>query len=1128
MRCSWMLILAFVCVELNLARPVKGQSWEWFYLSVSLEEAQLTDIFQEIESRTDFVFLYGRDVIQHKKTYSLQHKHASVKTILADLAHQVGMQMSLADFTIVAKLNPRKEPIIRVKTDSLRVITGSVTEAETGAPLVGATIQIKNYNRGVLSDESGKFELPIPDEAETLVISYIGYARQEINITERSTYDIALTPSMAALEEVVVIGYGNEEKRDLTTAVSSIESEDIADQPVAGFDEAILGKLAGVQVVSTSGAPGNTGEIRIRGIGTLTAGIEPLIVLDGIPLSEGIGLSTINTADIASIDILKDASAASIYGSRGANGVILVTTKSGTYNERPEISLNVYGGFQEVSKTVDLMDAYEMARYVAAGRNNAWVNLDPEVNAANDPNSVRDDRYKIPEYMLPYLEGTPGLTNTDWQDELFRTAPIQNYQLSLSGGGNAVRYYASGNYFNQKGIIQNTDFERFSLRFNMDARLADKLKLGMALNPSRSTSNLTNPGGHWQNGVVIGTFFAQPFFPVNNPDGSFQLTDMLGAVIEDRAFLRAVQNPVAIANMEERLQTESRMIGSLFLEYELLAGLFFKTNLGLDFLDRRLEFFRPSSLGFYNSLPPSVSEGSLNENEITNWLIENTITYKKNIGKHNFSVLGGYTYQQANIDLSQIQANNFQDDRVRTLNAGNILPNGTFSRSAEWTLISYLGRVTYDFEGKYLISSSIRRDGSSRFGDDSKWGIFPAVSAGWRISEEPFFKAELFDELKLRSSWGLTGNNQIGNFASQSLLTSTNYILNGQLVNGLSPATLPNDELSWETTEMFDIGLDMSFWGGKLFVTADYFESTTQDLLLNVPVPASSGYTSSISNFGEVENKGVELLLGSRVNIGEVSIRSSFNISTVRNEVLALGPDQDQIIDGGVFITRVGEPISSYYGYRTLGVFTSEEQLESFPTQAGAQVGSYRFEDFNGDGEITVDDRQIIGSPWPDYTFGLSSEVAWKGFDLSFTLQGVQGFDVYLNNAFTYYQHEGWTNVHRDLLQGVDDPMNSEFAWPNIDTGESLWQSSTQKFADGSYVRLRNLTFGYSLPTNIINRLGMNNFRIYLSGQNVFTLTDYPGFNPEVDDEETTLQTGKAWNEYAIPRIFTLGINTTF
>lgn len=1130
MRCSWMLLLVWVCITAALAKPANGQSWDWYYVSVSLEETKLIDIFEEIESKTDFVFLYGKDVIKHSKRYSLTHESVSVKTVLEDLADQVGMQLSLADFTITAKLLPREEESqLIIASEPLPIVTGTVKDAETDEPLVGASIRVKGMNIGVLSDDQGNFELNVPDEAGAIIVSYIGYVSQEIPVEDQTMLNISLKPNMSALAEVVVIGYGNEERRDLTTAVSSVGSEDIDDQPVAGFDEALIGKMAGVHIAATSGAPGNTGEIRIRGIGTLTAGIEPLIVLDGIPLSEGVGLSTINPADIESIDVLKDASAASIYGSRGANGVIIVTTKSGTYRGRPEMNFNAYGGIQEVSQTVELMDAYEMARYVAAGRNNAWVNLDPANHSASDPNAVRDDRYKIPDYMQPYLEGQPGLTNTDWQDELFRTAPIQNYQLSVRGGGESFKYYASGNYFNQEGIIQNTDFERFSLRLNMDAYLTDQIKMGISLNPSRSTSNLTNPGGHWQNGVVIGTFFAQPFFPVYNSDGSFELTQMLGSVIQDRAFLRAVQNPVAIANMEERLQTESRMIGRIYLDYELLEGLTFQTSWGLDFTDRRLEFFRPAALGFYNNLPPGISAGSLHENEITNWLTENTLTYQKRFGSdHHFTALAGYTFQKAEIDQSQIGANNFQDDRIRTLNAGNILPNETFSRAAEWSLISYIGRVSYDFRGKYLISTSVRRDGSSRFGDNSKWGVFPSVSAGWRISEEGFFNTSQINELKLRASWGLTGNNQIGNFASQSLLTATNYVIEGQLRNGLSPSTLPNESLSWETTEMLDIGLDAEFFEGKLFFTADYFQSTTTDLLLNVPVPASAGYTSSISNFGEVENTGWEFLLGSRVNLGSLSIRSSINLSTVMNEVVALGPDQDQIISGGVFITRVGEPISSYYGYRTIGVFTSAEQLESLPSQAGAKLGSYIFEDANGDGTINGDDRQIIGSPWPDYTFGISTELGFRGFDLSFNLQGVQGYDVYLNNAFTYYQHEAWTNVHRDLLQGVDDPMNSEYAWPNIDTGESLWQSSTQKFADASYVRLRNLTLGYTFPDDMLSVLGIDKFRIYLSGQNVFTLTDYPGFNPEVDDEETTLQTGKAWNEYAIPRTFTIGVNTSF
>ena len=602
---------------------------------------------------------------------------------------------------------------------------------------------------------------------------------------------------------------------------------------------------------------------------------------------------------------------------------------------------------------------------------------------------------------------------------------------------------------------------------------------------------------------------------------------MLGAVIEDPQFRRAVQNPLAIARMEDRVQENFRLIGSFNTQIDLWPGLTFNTNFGVDYADSELSFFRPAGLGFYNNLPPAVSEGSLSNDKSISWLSENTLSYQKTFGeRHNLSFLAGYTYQQADFSFSQIAANNFPNDNITTLNAGNIIVDNTFSRESAWTLISYLGRLSYDFANKYYFTASIRRDGSSRFGDDSKWGIFPSFSGAWRISQESFLQNQnLFSELKLRASWGQSGNNQIGDFASKSLLRSTNYILGNELVNGLSPATLPNNVLTWETTDMINVGLDVSFWDELIYLNLDYFVANTNDLLLNVPIPASAGYTNSISNFGEVKNRGFELMIGSRTNIGDLQWDGAINFSTIRNEVVALGPDQDQLIDGGVFITKVGEPVSSYFGYVVDGVFTSENQLESTPHHPAAKVGSYIYRDINGDEMITSDDRQIIGNPWPDFTFGFNSRFQYRNFDLSFQLQGVQGYDVYLNNAFTYFNHEAWTNMHRDLLAGVNDPQNSSYAWPNIDPGESLWQSSTQKFADASFVRLRNLTLGYTIPEAFT---GFAPIRIYGSAQNLFTITDYPGYNPEVDDEATTLQIGKAWSEYPLPKSYVLGINLTF
>ena len=1102
-------------------------------ISLDFENEDVKNVLQYITDQAGLTLAYNSTVWDEGEKVTLIAKEIPVLEALFAAIENTSLSFKLTSFgqLIVARsFQPVTSDIAREPVAS-HIVSGVVFSGEDNMPLPGVNILVKGSVIGTTTNASGAYTIDTATPQDTLVFSYVGYITQEVLVEGRSQIDVVMDVDAIQFDELVVIGYGERAREEVTGSIASVDNDQLENTPNTGFDQAIAGLLPGVRSVQVSGAPGENADIRIRGISTLTAGVDPLIVLDGVPLAEGVNLSIINPNDIASIDVLKDAAATAIYGSRGANGVLLITTKNGEYGQAPQFSFSTYQGIQSVSQTVDLMDAYEMAQYIAASRNNAWINLDPVNHSASDPNDVRDDRYKIPDYVQPYLSGTPGLTNTDWQDAIFRNAPSQNYQLSMSGSGARSRYYLSGNYTDQQGVIENTDFERYSLRGNMEMQLSSRLKVGINVQGAVSNGNLTNPGGHWQNGVVIGTFFAQPFFPVYNTDGSLQLTDMLGAVIDDRAFRRAVQNPVAIANMEVRTRDEFRVIGSGFAELDLGYGLTFKSSFGLDRSDIEGTFFRPAGLGFYNNLPPATSAGSLDNRTLFSWLTENTLSYNRMIGQgHNLNVLAGYTYQEANLDWSQIEAQDFQNDRVQTLNSGVIQVANTFSRASSWSLISLIGRVSYDYQSRYLLTASLRRDGSSRFGSDSRWALFPAVSVAWRAGQEPFMRSiNGLDELKFRASFGETGNNQIGDFASKSLLTSANYVVDGELLSGLAPGSLPNDQLSWETTTMFNLGVDVELFDRRLAMTFDYYDAETNDLLLQVPVPASSGYTSSLTNIGRVSNKGLEFLVRGNVNLGPVVWEPSFNIATNRNEVLELGPDQEQIISGGVFVTRVGEPIASHFGYNVIGVFQSEEQLASTPSHPRARVGSYIYEDINGDGTITADDRTILGDNFPDFTYGFSSRFTFNGFDLNAIFQGVEGNQVYLNNAFTYYNIEAWTNMHRDLLQAIEDPTNSIYAQPNIDQGETLWQSSNLKFADASFLRLRTLTLGYTLPQHWLRSVRVDQLRIYLTGQNLFTSTDYPGYNPDVsDDNGTVLQLGRAWSEYPLARTYTFGLDVRF
>ena len=1102
-------------------------------ISLDVKDADVKTVLEHITEKAGLTLAYNSAIWDKAETVTLKVDEVPVLDALFAAIKNTTLSFRLSSFgqlLISRTAKPLATDVAR-EPRSLHTVSGVVRSGEDNLPLPGVNILVKGSVIGSSANENGEYTIETATPRDTLIFSYVGFVTQEVYVEGRSQIDVVLEVDSYQFDELVVIGYGERAREEITGSISSVDTEQLQNTPNVGFDQAIAGLLPGVRSVQVSGAPGENADIRIRGISSLTAGVEPLVVLDGVPLTEGGSLSIINPNDIQSIDVLKDAAATAIYGSRGANGVLLITTKKGEYGQAPQFSFSTYQGVQSVSQTVDLMDAYEMAQYIAASRNNGWINLDPANHSANDPNEVRDARYQIPDYVQPYLDGTQGLTNTDWQDAIFRNAPTQNYQLSMSGSGAQSRYYLSGNYTDQQGIIEDTDFERYGLRGNMEMQLSSRLKVGLNAQAAVASRNLTNPGGHWQNGVVIGTFFAQPFFTVYDPDGSFQLTEMLGAVIDDRAFRRAVQNPVAIANMEERTRDEFSVIGGGFAELDLGYGLMLKSSFGLDRSDIEGTFFRPAGLGFYNNLPPATSAGSLENRTVFSWLSENTLSYDKLFaGDHNVNILAGFTYQEADIDWSQIEAQEFQNDRVRTLNAGVIQVANTFSRSSSWSLISFIGRVSYDFQSRYLLTASLRQDGSSRFGSDSRWALFPAVSVAWRVGQESFMRSvEGLDELKFRASYGETGNNQIGDFASKSLLTSANYVLGDELVSGLAPGSLPNDQLSWETTTMLNLGVDIELFNRRLAMTFDYYDAETEDLLLQVPVPASSGYTSSLTNIGKVSNTGVEFLVQANLNLGPVSWEPSFNIASNKNEVLELGPDQEQIISGGVFVTRVGEPIASHFGYNVIGVFQSEEELASTPSHQRARVGSYIYEDVNGDGMISADDRTILGDNFPDFTYGFSSRFGFKGIDLTAVFQGVEGNQVYLNNAFTYYNIEAWTNMHRDLLQAIEDPVNSIYAQPNIDQGETLWQSSNLKFADASFLRLRTLTLGYSLPQQWLQSARVDQFRIYVTGQNLFTSTEYPGYNPDVsDDNGTVLQLGRAWSEYPLARTYTFGIDVRF
>ncbi len=1152
MRCSWMVVVSLIGLNLSLAEPVKGQSWEWIYADISMNDASIIDVFDSLTSKTGYAFLYSPEVKAHKGKYSLNYDNTSVKEILQDLADQAGMKLTLVDWTVVANLMPRKEGELKhvQLSTKARILTGVVMDV-SGDPLSNATVRVKGYpNLGTFTNAEGRFEINVPDEAEVLLVSFVGYQTQELTIGEKLTFNIVLEESLTQIGEVVVIGYGTTSRQNLTTAISKIGNDQIKDQPVTSFDEALAGRLPGVDISMANGAPGGGVNINIRGISAITSGTAPLIVVDGVPLSNSLDggfaqgrardgnfdseyalnpLSTINPNDIESIEVLKDAASAAIYGSRGSNGVILITTKKGSYQNAPKVNFNAYWGTQSLAKKVDVMNAQEFANYSELARGLSWVNKDPENNSISDPNDVRANGDRVVPYILPYLNGAnEDLPNTDWQDEVYQNAPIQNYELSVRGGSNRFRYFVSGNYFDQEGIFVNSGIKRYSVRANIEANINKNLRFGVNLNPTYSDHKIVNSERNWwKEGLTILTLMAHPNISPRNPDGSLRLGEMLQAN-EDGFVVALIENPLAVALLTTNTLTHSRLLGSAFAEVDILDGLTFRANVGTDlnFYDRF--YYRPKVLSWRGEPAPTSNANyawSNNSNSL-NWLSENTLTYEKDFNQHYLNVLLGYTVQKEIQEQQYLEGRNFPNDNVTSLNAA-LATNG-FSNERESSIISYLGRISYSFADKYLLSATIRRDGSSRFAENSKWGVFPSVSAGWRISDEPFFTGlSAISELKLRASFGQTGNFNIPFYGGTALLSEANYVINDQVTTGLAPVTAPNDELSWETTETFDIGLDVGLFENRLILTADYYHSNTTDLLLNVSVPSSTGFTNSLQNIGELENKGFELGLATSLQFGDLTWDGAVNVYTNQNEVLALAPGQDQLLaqaglNNPSFIVRVGEPIGSFFGYNVLGIFESQEEFNNTPNLGGNQgVGDFIYEDTDGDGDVDPDDRVVLGNANPEFNWGFNSTFEYKGIDLSFNLQGKHGVERF--NAMHRYLAETWGNNLSVYLED-DAPRPVWGVGTSSHTRSSSWHVE-----DASFVRMRNLTLGYTFPFDFTQKIAIDNLRIYATSLNLFTITDYSGYNPEVSSNGSNAVTaGEEFGNYPIARSFIFGINLGF
>ncbi len=1119
-----LLILVAVSVlsvhQMNAATQREGS------VSLEFENAPLSQVMETIKDQSQCLFVNkGVDV---SRTVSIKASDKTVREVCELLFVPLNIRFTIEGSTIIIENGPEKS-----------VITGTVLDG-SGMPVPGAAVLVKGTTAGTITDLDGNFNISAtPDNV--LIFSSIGYETVEVPVGNRATFDITLKDDSIMLESAVAIGYGVVNKRDLSTAISSIKADDIANQPISDFRQSMAGKMPGVQVMQTSGDPEGSVMVRIRGISSATAGNDPLYIVDGVPMENG--LNNLNSNDIESMEVLKDASSAAIYGSRGSNGVILITTKKGI-SENLQVSYDGYYGIEQVSKKIDLMNAYQYAQVSKEAHDAAYYDLNPGGTA---PNGDRPESFmNYPVELIPYLNGEPGLTDTDWQDAIFRTASTTSHNISISRSGENVNFFISGNYYYKEGIIINSDFEKYSFRLNLDGKWK-RFRYGVNFSPSYSKSNKVNASGSYgSGGIVQSALTSCPIWPVYNSDGSFNFQGNGYWRIGNDYQHNEVLNPVALATLQSEVIDRMAMTGRAFIGLDIVKGLSFQTSVGGSFYGAIDNKYRSSELpllgkDYYDA--KSNPEGYASAGFYFNWIVENQFTYDRTFGDHKLNIVLVQSAQKETYKTLNVTATDYPNDHNQTI-GGGIVSDGD-SRTEQWTLASYLMRAQYSYKGKYMFSAAIRADGSSRFGENNRWGYFPSASAAWRISGEPFFREtpalSWVSDLKLRASYGQTGNFQIGNYRHLATMGTDDYILgtgNGSLVNGYRPTDVANPDLTWEKTSMFNAGLDLSVLNGYFGLTAEYYYANTTDMLLEVPIPHLTGYSTTLMNIGKVNNRGWELSATSAHSFAN-GISYSFNANWAKNtnEVKALGANDAPIIKSGsvdhaYYITQVGEPIGSYYLLVQDGIFRNEEDLMSYPHVSNARPGDFRFVDIDGDGEIDLEkDRTIVGNYMPDFTYGFGGTFAYKGLDFAIAFQGVYGNEILNLNRRYLDNMEGNTNgtvaaywrwkSPSDIGDGNTNRANRK------QTGNNS-RTSTWHIEDGSYLRLQNIAVGYTLPQKWTSKAYIQRLRIYLSAQNLFTWTEYSGYNPEVSGSTSALTPGEDYGTYPLARTFMVGLNITF
>lgn len=1094
MRISTFLLM--VCVFCSYAGNAHSQNAK---VSIRMNNVKLDKILNEIENQTDYLFIYNNQVDINKIT-SVKVKNEAVAQVLDRILSGTGINYELEGTHIILTTEAIKDLHAQQQA---KTVTGTVTDV-SGEPIIGANIRIKGTTTGTITDIDGNFSIKAEPQS-VIEVSYIGYLTQETVINNQKSIRFLLKEDTKTLDEVVVIGYGVQKKADLTGSVANINTEKLNTQSNANIGQALQGKIAGVDIVSQGGAPGSGTRIMVRGIGTLN-NASPLYIVDGMYMNS---IDHINPNDIASIDVLKDASSAAIYGSRAANGVIIVTTKEGSNTEgKPIIDLSVNLGISTASKFLDMLDAKGWAEVTTIARQAIGKPaLDMATDLANKPDN-------------------------DWQDIMFRPALMQNYNLSVKGGGKYSTYYTGLGYFNQDGIVKGTNYQRYNTQSKNDYKRGI-FSAGTNLIISFSHDK---PLHQELRGGMIGTILQSvPTLEKYDDTREGGYGGTYGDVVN-------IPHPLAIIddNIMDRYNENVKIFANLYAQIELFKGLKYKLNLTPDFsFERYKNYLNKYDFGLATN---SITQLTERQRRRRNILVENLLTFDRTFGEHKISALAGYTYQ---------------DSRFRHIQAyGEGLPQGleeidaaTTNRSNEgnsWrsVLTSILGRVFYSYQNKYLFTATIRRDGSSKFGKNNRYGYFPSFSLGWNVAEEKFMEnVHWLDQLKLRGGYGVLGNQEIDNYQySSTITTGINYPDgNGGLLQGAFPKNFANPDIKWEETAMTNVGIDFMAFNNRLSLTADYYVKNTKDILLTVPIPISSGGANDpIRNAGKIRNNGFEFNLGwmdqpnPDISYG-INLIGSFN----KNKVIAMGSESGSIKGGSTnqnittSETKAGYPIGGYWLISTAGYFNSQEEVDAYAKdgkkiQPAAEPGDIKFVDANNDGVINDDDRVFQGSPFPDFTFALNGNMRYKNFDLSIGLQGVLGNKIY--NA-TRQTLEDVTKGSNFLASCLDywTPENKNASHPRLtwdDPNRNTRAESDRYLENGSYLRLRSVQLGYTFPQTWFKG-AIQHARVYINAENLFTITSYSGYSPDVNADNANY---RGFDNFIYPtnRTFMLGLNVTF